>query len=662
MHPQPPDIGQAVDPLVPPRDARQRLLESTLGAQYEILRLLGQGGAGAVYLARERLLERLVAIKVLRPELVTAESRERFIREARTAAKLMHANIVPLYAFGQAGDTLFYIMGYVEGEPLESLLTRVGRLDSIEARRILVEVADALDYAHRQQVVHRDVKPDNILIARESRRTLLTDFGIAKTRSTQVTLTQTGHIVGTPLYMSPEQAAGDTSIDGRSDLYSLGVIGYRMLSGRLPIEGTSAQDVMRRHVMQDPTPLADIARDAPQDLAWSITRCLDKDPMRRWPTAEAFRRALEAGDDALSDLPEPLEHLAGRVSTVLVTASAFAFAAAVGWAVGVRFVPFAFAGALAIVAGMMVVPAYRHASAFGLDRRRTWKLLAAAPERWSGWWPRSLRRVGDAWQLLPSQVRAHRAARTLALATLLYLGPIALALTAGSLARAPRLFGPSAIVTAVLVAALAITLGVTRAAGVVALRTKGVAPAAFRRWLTEPTWGSKFWRRSEVAALLTPPTLPKPAIDSASEDPYCIVTPTQYELPHGMFDHIDPRSPTPLYAQIASRLRVAIASGELRSGEGLPSVRHLSGQLRVNPATVVQAYRELEVEGLVSTRQGAGTFVQDVASDRRDQERGQEARRLVRDMVAQAATFGITTTELRAAMEQELRTSAGVKR
>jgi len=129
-----------------------------------------------------------------------------------------------------------------------------------------------------------------------------------------------------------------------------------------------------------------------------------------------------------------------------------------------------------------------------------------------------------------------------------------------------------------------------------------------------------------------------------------------------MFDHIDPRSPTPLYAQIASRLRVAIASGELHSGDGLPSVRQLAGQLRVNPATVVQAYRELEVEGLVSTRQGAGTFVQEVAADRRDKEREQEARRLVRDLVAQAATFGITTTELRTAMEQELRSPAGTRR
>lgn len=278
MGQNPPDVPAVEQSLSAVADPRRRLLEDTLGTQYEILRLLGQGGVGTVYLARERLLERLVAIKVLRSEFVSVDTKERFVREARTAAKLMHAHIVPLYSFGQAGDTLFYIMGYVEGESLEAMLQRLGRINPNEARRILVEVADALAYAHRNGVVHRDVKPDNVLLDRDSRRAILTDFGIAKLQATQSTLTQTGMIVGTPLYMSPEQAAGDSVVDGRSDLYSLGVIGYRMLAGRLPIEGTSAQDVMRRHVMQDPEPLSGVAPDAPIDLTWAITRCLDKDP------------------------------------------------------------------------------------------------------------------------------------------------------------------------------------------------------------------------------------------------------------------------------------------------------------------------------------------------------------------------------------------------
>jgi len=661
MLPPSSDTARRPDPLTPAPDSRLRLLEETIGAQYEVIRLLGQGGAGTVYLARERLLERLVAIKVLRPELVTAESKERFVREARTAAKLMHANIVPLYAFGQAGDTLFYIMGYVEGESLESLVTR-GSLDSMEARRILVEVADALDYAHRQQVVHRDVKPDNILIERGSRRALLTDFGIAKVQSSQGTLTQTGHVVGTPAYMSPEQAAGDTTIDGRSDLYSLGVIGYRMLAGRLPIEGNSAQDIMRRHVTQDPTPLSETAADAPQDLAWSIMRCLDKDPMRRWPTAEAFRRALESGDESVSDLPEPLEHLGGRMFRALQTASGLAFVAAVAWALGAPYVGVALLVMLGLVTFAMVVAPYRHAAAFGLDQRRIWQLLGAPPERWTGWWPVAWRRPGDVWDRLPHAVRAHRGVRTAGFAAMAFVAPIALGFIGSAVSHAPASLVPALAASAALIVIYAGLHGFTAASARAALSSAGVPSTAVYRWLHEPSWSSRFWRRSEVMPVLSQPTRRKETVDSSAEDPYCIVTPVQSELPHGMFDHIDPRSPTPLYAQIASRLRVAIASGELHSGDGLPSVRQLAGQLRVNPATVVQAYRELEVEGLVSTRQGAGTFVQEVAADRRDKEREQEARRLVRDLVAQAATFGITTTELRTAMEQELRSPAGTRR
>ncbi|HJQ21364.1 MAG TPA: protein kinase [Gemmatimonadaceae bacterium] len=640
------------------RDPRQQLLEDTLGGQYEVLRMLGQGGAGTVYLARERLLERLVAIKVLRPELVTPESRERFVREARTAAKLMHANIVPLYAFGQAGDTLFYIMGFVEGDSLESLLSGAERMDPVEARRILVEVADALGYAHRNQVVHRDVKPDNIMIERGSRRALLTDFGIAKIASTHATLTQTGHIVGTPLYMSPEQAAGDTTIDGRSDIYSLGVIGYRMLTGRLPIEGTTPQDVMRRHVMQDPPPLQEVAPDAPQDMAWSVTRCLDKDPMRRWPSAEAFRQALEAGDETASDLPEGLEHLGGRgvwagAAAWLVVMTGSLVAGRGWWVMGMTAV------AAALVLAALLGTAYKEATGFGLERARVWRLLFAPPEWWKGSWPASLRRSGDVFERLPDSVRRSRKTHTTALVTALLVAPAVLGF--GISSRQPWVAGAVALGVGLLLWAMVATADANARRS---LAAAGVAPHAIRKWLSEPTWSSKFWRRSEVAALLraTRSRVAQRTIDSAGEESYCVITPTQFELPHGMFDHIDPRSPTPLYAQIASRLRVAIASGELRSGEGLPSVRQLAGQLRVNPATVVQAYRELETEGLVSTKQGAGTFVQEVAADRRNRERQQEARRLVRDLVAQAATFGITSAELRTAMEQELKSGNGARR
>jgi len=167
-----------------PQDALRDVLESALGAQYTVLRLLGRGGMGAVYLARERLLERLVAIKVLPSEQSGADARERFLREARTAALLSHPNIVPLLSFGELGDTLFYIMRYVEGESLEARLRRDGTLPTADIRRILSELGEALGYAHEQGVVHRDMKPDNVLIERGTGRVMLTDFGVARRAST----------------------------------------------------------------------------------------------------------------------------------------------------------------------------------------------------------------------------------------------------------------------------------------------------------------------------------------------------------------------------------------------------------------------------------------------------------------------------------------------
>src|ERR1051325_9187595 len=236
-------------------DLQRTQLERAVGSQYEIVRLLGAGGMGSVYLARERLLERQVAIKVLRRELVNADGQERFIREARTAARLTHPHIVPMYSFGQADDTLYYVMGYVDGESLEQRLKRLQKLEPGEARRVLAELASALEYAHGNGVVHRDIKPDNVMLERGTSRAILTDFGIAKISAAGTQITRTGMIVGTPLYMSPEQAAGDRDVDGRSDLYSLGVIGYRMLSGRVPFEGDTIQEVFVRQAANNPAPL-----------------------------------------------------------------------------------------------------------------------------------------------------------------------------------------------------------------------------------------------------------------------------------------------------------------------------------------------------------------------------------------------------------------------
>ena len=567
-------------------DLQRTLLEGAVSSQYELLRLLGQGGMGSVYLARERLLERLVAIKVLRSELVHGDARERFIREARTAARLTHPHIVPLYSFGQAGDTLYYIMGFVEGESLEDRLKRTSRLNPSEARRILAELADALEYAHSNGVVHRDIKPDNILIDRASGRAILTDFGIAKVSAGGATITRTGIIVGTPLYMSPEQAAGEREVDGRADLYSLGVIGYRLLVGRPPFEGASIQDVFIKQATQPPPPIDSLDGDIPADLISAVMRCLEKDPAARWPTAAAFQRALVSADD---DAPP---------------------------------------------------------ARIGLS-------ILAPPAAWTGWWPASLRHAADVWPKLPLEVRMARS-----MAGLLRVGGVVLLLSAVASALRDASIGRISTTTlslAVLLVVFTVLVGLAARASSVRLadliRERQIPNLTVRKLLHERTVGSNYWRQKELAALRGPASerseLP---LDTPSEGAYSTTTP----IHSGMFDHIDPRSPTPLYAQIATRLKVAIAAGELPPGQALPSVRVLAGQLRINPATVVQAYRDLELEGLVSTRHGAGTFVQDVAPDRRTRDMAAEAARLVRDLVAQAGSLGITTAELRSAIDDQL--------
>jgi len=299
--------GPAVSEAV--REETERaLLAREIGAQYQVVRTIGRGGMGTVYLARDLALHRVVAIKVLRQEYrARPEDCERFRREARMTARLSHPSIVPVHAFGESGELLYFVMKYVDGESLAERLRREGRLPCAEARRILAELALALDYAHRHGVVHRDLKPENILLERESTftpelagatggRPLIADFGVAALRSLDPAPADAGRAFGTPHYMSPEQVAGELGVDGRSDLYALGVLGYVMLTGRVPFDGRSFGEISARHLTAAARPVRGERREVPAGLAAAVERCLAKEPSARWRSGGELHAALLAGD------------------------------------------------------------------------------------------------------------------------------------------------------------------------------------------------------------------------------------------------------------------------------------------------------------------------------------------------------------------------------
>jgi serine/threonine-protein kinase len=285
------------DPTEPyERPLAQRLKEA-LGDEYTIEGEIGRGGMGVVYRARDERLHRRVAVKVLPPELAFQKDiRERFTREAQTAARLAHPHIVPIHDVGNGKGIVYFIMGLVEGESLGGRLKRRGKLPPDEVRRIMKETADALSAAHAVSVIHRDIKPDNILLEGTRGRVMVTDFGIAKavSQSSGSTLTGVGIAIGTPQYMSPEQAAGEREIDGRSDLYSLGVVAYQMTSGVLPFNAPTVAGILMKQITEPAPILHETMEGVPEDLSLAIARCLEKDPENRWPTADALRRALES--------------------------------------------------------------------------------------------------------------------------------------------------------------------------------------------------------------------------------------------------------------------------------------------------------------------------------------------------------------------------------
>lgn len=283
-------------------------ISSAISSQYRIENEIGRGGMSIVYRAHDLRLNRSVAIKVLPPELALDPAvRSRFMREAQTSAQLSHPNIVPIYDVGEGDGVAYFVMALVTGGNLGFMLEQRPLRPIDEVRRVLAEVADALAYAHLRGVIHRDIKADNILLESDRGRSMVTDFGIARAMEGGARLTQTGIAVGTPTYMSPEQAVGDRHIDGRSDVYSLGVVGYQMLTGRVPFTASNSMALLLKHVSERPQPVLELRPETPRALAEAVERALAKTPETRWPTAAAFREAVLAGDSASSWRVEPRE-------------------------------------------------------------------------------------------------------------------------------------------------------------------------------------------------------------------------------------------------------------------------------------------------------------------------------------------------------------------
>ncbi|MEO7333933.1 MAG: protein kinase, partial [Gemmatimonadales bacterium] len=270
-------------------------LAAALRERYLLDREVGQGGMATVYLAEDLRHHRKVAVKVLRPELAASLGPERFLREIEIAAQLQHPHILPLLDSGDSDGFLYYIMPYIEGESLRTRLSSQGKLTIPEAARILREVADALAYAHSRGVVHRDIKPDNVLLS--GRHALVTDFGVAKAVSEATgrqSLTTAGVALGTPSYMSPEQATADPRTDHRTDIYALGAMGYELLTGRPPFVAPTPQEVLAAHVTRAPEPVDQLRPVCPPGLASIVMKCLAKMPSDRPQSADELLVPLES--------------------------------------------------------------------------------------------------------------------------------------------------------------------------------------------------------------------------------------------------------------------------------------------------------------------------------------------------------------------------------
>ncbi|HJU68648.1 MAG TPA: protein kinase [Gemmatimonadaceae bacterium] len=328
-------------------------LRAALGPDYQVDRVLGEGGMGSVFLARDVRLDRDVAVKVVSPDLASSAAlRQRFLREARTIARLRHPNIVDVYTAGEGAGLLYFIMQCVPGESLRDYLEREKRVSPARAAVILRDLASALAYAHAQGIVHRDIKPENVLIDSRSGTAHLTDFGVARAfEATDERMTGTGLILGSPRYMSPEQAAGERELDGRSDIYSLGLVGYEMLTGEPTFSGASPVSVIAKQITEVPPPVSTRADGVPPALAHAIDKAVAKDPNDRWQDAAAMATAL---GDAVHGRTEGHATVAAGTSPSRRRVAALAGVAA-----------------LALVAGGVWVARNLGGAPAGVDRRKS---------------------------------------------------------------------------------------------------------------------------------------------------------------------------------------------------------------------------------------------------------------------------------------------------